>query len=232
MQVSMTRTFLCLAGLVLTTTVQAQALPPPPRSAPQQRPLEEASTSPSARALFHVGGGFGFLTQRDTTSGYRQLANVGYDRPWTSWHLNAGAQLVATDWLRVGAELSYEFTGDTTERNVRGQVRSDSTRFHMGLIDLSLTPYFLVGRAQLGLRVAGGFGFSRWLQNDLGSASGMYRASIAFDVYLPLARRSTNGVNIRVGYQLRRTLATGPIDLVFDQSAFFANFAFMFGAGS
>lgn len=230
------RTFFCLVILALTATAQGQALPAPPTSnqasAPRRggRPLEEQAAP--ARALFHVGGGFGFLTQEDSSSGYQQLQSAGYYTPDTSWHLNAGAQLVAADWLRVGAEFSYEFAGDTTEQQIRGVVESRATRFHMGIVDLTLTPYIQAGRLQLGLRLAGGFGFSRWVHNSNPSGGGVYRASAAFDVFLPLARRSTKGLNLRIGYQLRRTLPTGPLDLVFDHSSIFFNVAFMFGASS
>ncbi len=222
-----------LAPLALTVSAQAQPLPPapPPAQAPREniQPLEE-QTPP--RALFHVGGGFGLLTQESSSSGYQQLESIGYETPDTSWHLNAGAQYLAASWLRVGGELSYEFAGDSTERRVRGETETQATRFHMGSLDLTLTPYFQVGRAQLGLRLAGGFGFSRWVHDSRGSSGGAYRASAAFDIFLPLSRRSAKGLNLRFGYQLRRTLPTGPIDLVFDHSAVFFNFAFMFGAGS
>lgn len=227
------RLSLCLLVLSLTASAAAQPLQPiyaaPAQPLPQRELREEP---PPPRALFHFGAGFGILTQRSTSTGYRQLEDIGYSLPGISLHLNGGAQLVATDWLRLGAELAYEFAGDTTERRFRGTTREETVRFHMGIVDLSLTPYIRVGRGQLGLRLAGGFGFSRWAQNSLGSTSGIYRASAALDLYFPLARSSTGGINLRVGYQLRRTLETGPIDLVFDQSSFVLNFAFMFGAGS
>jgi hypothetical protein len=228
--------FLCLVTLMITTTVHGQALPPAPATVQPQRRAEPLRSvedeAPPARALFHVGGGFGFLTQDSTSSGYQQLETVGFNTPDTSWHLNAGAQFVATDWLRIGGELSYEFAGDTTERRVRGETETQATRFHMGMIDLTLTPYIQAARLQLGLRFAGGFGFSRWVHDSRASGGGAYRASAAFDVFIPLARRSSKGLNIRIGYQLRRTLPTGPLDLVFDHSSVFFNFAYMFGASS
>ncbi|MFT5354409.1 MAG: hypothetical protein ACI9KE_001614 [Polyangiales bacterium] len=224
--------FLCLVTLMITTTVHGQALPPAPatRVLPQLTPLEEEPAS--ARALFHVGGGGGFLTRETSSSGYQQLESARYNAPDTSWHLNAGAQFVATDWLRIGGELSYEFAGDTTEMIIRGEMEARSTRFHMGILDLTLTPYIRAGRLQLGLRFAGGFGFSRWVHNSRASGGGVYRASAAFDIFIPLSRRSSKGLNVRFGYQLRRTLPTGPIDLVFDHSSVFFNVAFMFGASS
>lgn len=233
------RTFFCLVILALATTAQAQDLPAPPSSTqtagPRRealRPLEEEEAAPPPRALFHIGGGFGFLTQEDSSTGYQQLETIGYETPDTSWHLNAGAQLVAASWLRIGGELSYEFAGDTTEQRVRGDIETRATRFHMGMVDLNLTPYIQAGRLQLGLRLAGGFGFSRWVHNSRVAGGGAYRASAAFDVFIPVSRRSPKGINLRIGYQLRRTLPTGPLDLVFDHSSVFFNFAFMLGASS
>ena len=227
----MLRPLLCLVSFMATltgmTTVHAQPLQPPPTGAQPRSVQEEV---PPARALLHLGGGGGFLTRESSSTGYQQLDRVGYNAPDTSWHLNAGAQFVATDWLRVGGELSYEFAGDTTELIVRGVGTTRATRFHMGIIDL--TPYIQAGRLQLGLRFAGGFGFSRWVHDSRGSGSGVYRASAAIDVFIPMSRRSSKGLNVRFGYQLRRTLPTGPIDLVFDHSSIFFNVAFMFGASS